>query len=97
MAANQAWWVYMIETDSGMLYTGITTDVERRFNEHRNDRKKAAKFFRGKKAQALVFLQACEDRSQDSKIEAAIKKLSKQQKRLIIQQQQFTLEARHEH
>ncbi|MCW8977182.1 MAG: GIY-YIG nuclease family protein, partial [Marinobacter sp.] len=28
------WFVYMVRTARGSLYTGITTDVERRFNEH---------------------------------------------------------------
>ena len=35
------WWVYIIECKNKSLYTGITTDVQRRFNEHQHDNKKA--------------------------------------------------------
>ena len=35
------WWVYIIQCRNKSLYTGITTDVERRLNEHQNDNKKA--------------------------------------------------------
>ena len=34
MAEEKTWWLYIVETESGKLYTGITTDVNRRFNEH---------------------------------------------------------------
>ena len=34
------WWVYIIQCRNKSLYTGITTDVERRFDEHQNDDKK---------------------------------------------------------
>ena len=76
----------MIEADDGALYTGISTDVERRFKEHQYDKQKAAKFFRAKKAKAIVFQQACENRSEASKQEAAIKKLNRNQKLAIIRQ-----------
>ena len=34
------WWVYMIQCRNKSLYTGISTDVDRRFDEHQNDDKK---------------------------------------------------------
>ncbi len=77
----------MVETECGALYTGITTDVERRFQEHLNDKKKGAKFFRAKKAKALVFQQGCRNRSEASQLEAKVKKYSAQQKRQLIIQQ----------
>lgn len=81
---SSSWWLYMIETECGFLYTGITTDVERRFNEHRFNKKKAAKFFRGRKAKQVVYRQYCENRSQASQLEAHIKKLSRTQKLDLI-------------
>ena len=38
------WWVYIIQCRNKSLYTGITTDVERRLDEHQNDNKKASKY-----------------------------------------------------
>ena len=38
------WWVYIIQCRNKSLYTGITTDVERRFDEHQNDDKRASKY-----------------------------------------------------
>ena len=45
MAEEQArqWYLYMLQLASGQLYTGITTDVERRFAEHQSGSAKAAK------------------------------------------------------
>ena len=38
------WWVYIIQCRNKSLYTGITTDVKRRLDEHQNDDKKASKY-----------------------------------------------------
>lgn len=76
----QRWFVYMIETDKQNLYTGITTDLERRFQEHLNTHlgfnKKGAKFFRSQKPIKLCYSEQFSSRSSASKREAEIKKLS---------------------
>jgi putative endonuclease len=76
------WHLYLIRLDSGHLYTGITTDVSRRFGEHRNG--KGAKFLRGREGLNLVFSSPVGDRSSALKIEATIKKLPKQRKEALI-------------
>ncbi|NOR72659.1 MAG: GIY-YIG nuclease family protein [Mariprofundaceae bacterium] len=76
------WHLYLIRLDSGHLYTGITTDVSRRFGEHRNG--KGAKFLRGREGLKLVFSSSIGDRSSALKIEAAVKKLPKQRKEALI-------------
>ncbi len=76
------WHLYLIRLDSGHLYTGITTDVARRFGEHENGR--GAKFLRGRERLKLVFSSAVGDRSSALKIEAAVKKLPKQRKEALI-------------
>jgi putative endonuclease len=81
---NQQWWVYMVETKSGKLYTGITTDPERRFNEHQNDAKLGARFFRSDPAKAMVYKEQQDDRSCATKREAAIKKLPRKAKLALI-------------
>ena len=79
-----AWWVYMVRTRSGRLYTGITTDVERRFHEHRHDPRRGARFFRSDAAEAVVFTEAAADRSAASRREAAIKKLTRREKLRLL-------------
>ncbi|MGJ8687302.1 MAG: GIY-YIG nuclease family protein [Spongiibacteraceae bacterium] len=77
------WWVYMVRSQSGKYYTGITTDVERRFKEHCGS-KRGARFFRGDPASEVVYREAAENRSAASIREAAIKKLSRSDKEKII-------------
>lgn len=84
------WFLYMIECADGRVYTGITTNVERRFAEHSEGGAKGAKALRGKGPLKLVFQQQMDNRSAASIAESAIKKLSKQQKLLLIAEGQFT-------
>ena len=78
------WFLYIVECADGRLYTGITTDVERRFAEHCSAGPKAAKALRGKGPLKLVFQQPMEDRSCASRAESAVKKLSRADKKLLI-------------
>ncbi len=75
----------MIRNYKGDLYTGITTDVERRFTEHSQGQKKSAKCLRGKGPLTLVFQQSIGNRSLALKAEAAFKKMSKASKEAFIQ------------
>jgi putative endonuclease len=77
------WYVYMIRAADQSLYTGITTDVERRFAEHQSGRA-GAKYFRGRKPQKVVLVESGHDRSSASIREAQIKKLSRDQKMALI-------------
>lgn len=83
-APNPSWLVYMIEASDGRLYTGITNNLSRRFNQHKNG--SGARFFRGRKPTTLVYTECGFDRSTASQREAAIKKLSRHEKRHLIQQ-----------
>ncbi len=80
------WWVYIICASDERLYTGITTDIRRRWQQHLNGRQ-GAKFFRGRQPQRLCLLEPQADRSSASKREAAIKKLSRRQKLQLIDNQ----------
>jgi putative endonuclease len=77
------WFVYIIEAENGQLYTGITTDLDRRFAEHQSG-KSGARFFRTSPAKAIRYHEKQADRSAASKREAAIKKLSRQAKLQLI-------------
>lgn len=72
------WFLYVIETDGERLYTGITTDVARRFAEHQSG--KGARFMRGRKHYQLRHQQVVGDRSLASKAEYAFKQLTRRQK-----------------
>ena len=76
------WFLYLIRTADNRLYTGITTDVSRRFCQHQTG--KGAKALRGKGELQLAFHCAAGDRSLASKLELKVKKLSKAQKELLV-------------
>lgn len=77
------WFVYIIKASDGSLYTGITKDVERRFQEHL-DGTLGAKYFHGRTPVEVVYREEGHDRSSASKREAAIKKLRREQKQQLI-------------
>lgn len=77
------WGVYMIEADDGLIYTGITVDMERRWTEHLGASQggsKGAKFFRGRKPARLLFYRAGFNRSAATQYEIAVKKMIKRRK-----------------
>ncbi len=68
------WLVYIIQCRNKSLYTGITTDVERRFDEHQNDYKKASKYCSRLRSLKLVYKSsAYKNKSDASKQEYRIK------------------------
>ena len=78
------WYLYILRCGDGTLYTGITTDVEKRFAQHCSG--KGAKYTRGKGPLMLVYREECGDHSQALKREWEIKKLSRQEKMRLIQE-----------
>ena len=89
---NIQWYTYMVRCNDNSLYTGVTTDLLRRVNEHNGD-KKGAKYTRNKQPVILVYHQAQTNRSAACQYEYALKKLSKQQKETIVNE--FTVEKSH--
>jgi len=77
------WFVYIIRADDNTLYTGITTDLDRRLIQHQTG-KGGAKYFRGRKACEFVYKESGHNRSSASIREAQIKKMSRQQKNLLL-------------
>lgn len=78
------WHLYMIETAAGAWYTGVTTDVERRFHEH--SRGLGAKALRGKGPLRLVYRQMVGSHGEALRLEARVKRLSAANKRLWVAQ-----------
>lgn len=82
MKKNKNWQVYIIQTKAGKLYTGITTDINRRWDEHKN--KKGAKYFRLENPQEVVFIEACQNRAEATKRECEIKRFNRNKKLKLI-------------
>jgi putative endonuclease len=77
------WFVYIIRASDDSLYTGITTDLERRLKQHQTG-KGGAKYFRGRQACDFVYTESGHNRSSASIREAQIKKMTRQQKDLLL-------------
>jgi putative endonuclease len=77
------YFTYILECADDTLYTGITTDLERRFREH-NGEKKWAKYTKIRRPVNLVYSEIYENRSDASKREYAIKQLSRDEKIHLI-------------
>ena len=74
--------VYIIETSENSYYTGITTDIQRRFDEHLNG--KGAKFFNTCQPLKVVYQETGHTRSSASKRETEIKALNHLEKKKLI-------------
>ncbi len=77
-------YTYILRCEDDSLYTGITTDVERRFIEHLFDEKKGAKYTKSHKPKTIEAFWETEDKKKASKLEFHIKKLTKVQKEKLI-------------
>ena len=73
----------MVQCSDDTLYTGITTDLERRVDEH-NHSSKGAKYTRARRPVILVYKETVNNRSQASKREYLIKKMNRQEKRKLF-------------
>lgn len=73
------WTVYIIRCSDGSLYTGVTTDLERRFREHRVG-PRGARYFSGRQPVEVVYREDGHDRSSACRREALIKRLSRGEK-----------------
>ena len=82
------WYLYLVRTAGGSLYTGITTDVERRFAEHQAGSPKGARSLRGKGPLKLEFWVEAGDRVTASRLEWAIKQWPRNQKEALIRGEQ---------
>jgi putative endonuclease len=72
------WMVYILECADNTLYTGITTDLDRRMAEHAAG--KGARYTKGRGPFRLVYSETCEGRAEASRRETAIKVLDRARK-----------------
>ena len=76
------WLVYMLECSDNSIYTGITNNLEERLKRHQSG--KGAKYLRGRLPIKLVYEESFINRSEATKKEIHIKKMSKKEKRNLI-------------
>ena len=81
-ASGKRNYTYILRCGDGSLYTGWTTDIDKRLEEHRNG--KGAKYTRGRGPLTLVHLEIFDTKSEAMKREACIKRLSRAQKEELI-------------
>lgn len=77
------WVMYVLECSDFTLYTGITTDISRRINEH-NMTSKGAKYTRSRRPVSVIYTEEFENRSSATRAELRFKKLTRKQKLEII-------------
>jgi len=77
------WTVYIIRCTDESLYTGVTTDLERRFAEHLGQAR-GARYFNGREPKEIVFAEKGHTRSSACQREACIKKLKRNEKLRLI-------------
>lgn len=78
-----AYFLYILRCGDGTLYTGITTDVERRLAVHQSG--KGAKYTRGRGPLAVVYREECGDKPAALRRELEVKALSRQEKLALIE------------
>jgi putative endonuclease len=76
------WLVYIVLCSDDTFYTGITTDLQRRFEQHAAGR--GAKYFRGRQPLQVVYLESGHTRSSAGSRELEIKALARTDKSILI-------------
>lgn len=78
------YYLYILQTIDDTLYTGIATNPIRRFEEHKSDKIKGAKYTKSHPPKEIVYLDSFEDKSSASKEEYRIKKTLKRNEKLKL-------------
>ena len=78
------WYLYVVRCRDGTLYTGISTDIDRRLAEHKGEGDAGSKYLKGRAPLKLLFQRRLGSRSLALKVENRVKKLSKAKKEKMI-------------
>ncbi len=79
------WYLYVVRCHDGSLYTGISTDVGRRFAQHQGKGDTGSKYLKGKGPLTLVFKKKVGSKGLALQVERRVKKLSKARKERLIE------------
>ena len=82
MTANydDSWFVYLLQCSDDSFYTGVTTDLERRIRQHNGEIVGGANYTRARRPAALVWFEACENRSVAQQREYSVRRLPRLEK-----------------
>ncbi len=80
------WYVYMVQCKDGSLYTGITNDLVKRVNTHNTNSSHGSRYVRSRRPATLVYHEIVVSKSDALKREAAIKRLTREEKIALFQQ-----------
>lgn len=80
---DNLWYVYILRCSDNTLYTGVTTDLDRRLHQHNHDGK-GAKYTRARRPVELVYQERAVNRSAAQQREYHIRRMSAAQKRDLI-------------
>ncbi len=81
--SRQKWFLYILQCSDGSLYTGITNDLERRFEIHSKGR--GAKYTRSRLPLTLLYSEKCRNRVAAMVRECAVKALPRKKKTELIE------------
>lgn len=82
--SGSSWYVYIVQCSDLSLYTGVTTDLLRRIDEH-NQGDKGARYTRARRPVSLVYFEQTDSRATAGKREHALKQHPVEQKRQVIE------------
>ncbi len=80
------YYTYILKCSDSTLYTGITTDIERRLKEHNGTMAWGAKYTKIRQPVELLYHEEYSNRSEASKRESEIKKMTREKKLQLISQ-----------
>jgi putative endonuclease len=81
---SSAWHVYILRCADGSLYTGVATDLQRRLLQHNGSLAGGSRYTRGRRPVSLLWSDTASDRSTAQRREAAIKRLSRDEKLRLL-------------
>lgn len=85
------YYVYILRCADNSLYTGVAADIERRMSEHFSQTERCAKYTRSHKAEKIEAVWETENRSLAQKLEYRIKRLTRDQKKKIIEDDSYIM------
>lgn len=83
LVPEKTWWVYIVECADLSYYTGITTNIEKRIDKHNTG--SGAKYTKFKRPVWLIYFEKYTNRSEATKREMEIKKLTRKQKETLVE------------
>lgn len=81
------WWLYLVRSESGALYTGVTVDLKRRWQQHSGLRPGGARHFRANRPTEMAYTMAVGDKRLAMRCEYRIKRLQKAEKESLVMRQ----------